>query len=42
MDLLRASLSEEGYAKVTGAIKTNVFLGKLCNAGAILNAGSYL
>ncbi|EXA32383.1 hypothetical protein FOVG_16429 [Fusarium oxysporum f. sp. pisi HDV247] len=41
MDLLKASLSEEGYRKITGAIKTNVFLGEICNARGILNAGSY-
>ncbi|KAJ9659583.1 hypothetical protein H2198_002996 [Neophaeococcomyces mojaviensis] len=41
MDVLKASLSEEGFRKVQGAIRTNVFLGELCNARGILNAGSY-
>jgi hypothetical protein len=42
LQLLKESMSEIGYEKVIGAIKTNVFLGQICHAQAILNAGSYL
>jgi hypothetical protein len=42
IDLLRASLSAEGFAKAEAAMKTNKFLGEICNARAILNERSYL
>ncbi|KAH6950287.1 hypothetical protein BKA56DRAFT_606726 [Ilyonectria sp. MPI-CAGE-AT-0026] len=39
--LLKASLSEKGYEKVRGGMKTNKFLGEICGREAILNELSY-
>ncbi|KAL2801105.1 hypothetical protein BJX66DRAFT_331290 [Aspergillus keveii] len=39
--LLRASTSEAGYTRLLAAMKTNRFLGDLCNAVSILNERSY-
>ncbi|KEZ45099.1 hypothetical protein SAPIO_CDS2529 [Scedosporium apiospermum] len=41
MHLLRQSLSEKGFEKLRGAMKTNKFLGELCGCEAILNEKSY-
>ncbi|PVH79624.1 hypothetical protein DL98DRAFT_549548 [Cadophora sp. DSE1049] len=41
MFLLKESLSETGYEKVLAAIRTNAFLGELCNAKPVLNEHSY-
>ncbi|KAF9875487.1 hypothetical protein CkaCkLH20_06868 [Colletotrichum karsti] len=41
MELLRQSLSEAGFLKVQGAMKTNKFLGEICGREAILNENSY-
>ncbi|RSL39571.1 hypothetical protein CEP53_013963 [Fusarium sp. AF-6] len=41
LELLRSSLSEKGFAKVRGAMKTNKFLGHICERQAILNEYSY-
>lgn len=35
-------MSEAGFAKAQAAIKTNKFLGMICNARSILNEHSYL
>lgn len=40
-ELLRASLSPEGYAKARGCMKINEFLGKLINGAQVLNENSY-
>ncbi|KAL3457180.1 hypothetical protein BJX64DRAFT_293352 [Aspergillus heterothallicus] len=40
-DLLRASTSEAGYTRLVAAMKTNRFLGDLCNAVSIMNERSY-
>lgn len=42
MEILKQSLSESGFAKVQGAMKTNKFLGEICGKEAILNEHSYL
>ncbi|KAK7701849.1 hypothetical protein SLS64_009983 [Diaporthe eres] len=42
MDLVKCSLSEHGWAKFRGAMKTNKFLGEICARQAILNEKSYL
>jgi hypothetical protein len=39
--LVKASLSEKGYAKVKGAVKMNHFLGLLADNHTILNENSY-
>ncbi|KAL3492721.1 hypothetical protein BJX62DRAFT_250255 [Aspergillus germanicus] len=39
--LLRASTSEAGYRRLLAAMKTNRFLGDLCNAVSIMNEKSY-
>ncbi|KAJ0415087.1 hypothetical protein BJY00DRAFT_305139 [Aspergillus carlsbadensis] len=39
--LLRASTSEAGYARLLAAMKTNRFLGEICNAVGIMNERSY-
>ncbi|KAL5041111.1 hypothetical protein BDW71DRAFT_213387 [Aspergillus fruticulosus] len=41
LDLLQASLSPAGYARVLGAMWTNDFLGELCHAKSIMNRYSY-
>ncbi|KAI8202206.1 hypothetical protein K4K52_006642 [Colletotrichum sp. SAR 10_76] len=41
MEILKQSLSESGFAKVQGAMKTNKFLGEICGKEAILNEHSY-
>ncbi|KAH0433364.1 hypothetical protein CcaCcLH18_05893 [Colletotrichum camelliae] len=41
MNLLQISLSDKGFEKVRGAMKTNKFLGELCHKQAILNERSY-
>ncbi|KAK2600515.1 hypothetical protein N8I77_010042 [Diaporthe amygdali] len=41
MELLRRSLSEHGWSKIRGAMKTNKFLGEICSRQAILNERSY-
>ncbi|ORY73628.1 hypothetical protein BCR35DRAFT_322010 [Leucosporidium creatinivorum] len=40
-DVLKASLSEEGYKKALGCTLTNHFLGELVNGLAVLNKHSY-
>jgi hypothetical protein len=40
-DVLKASLSEEGYAKANGCMLTNHFLGELVNGLKVLNRHSY-
>jgi hypothetical protein len=40
-DVLKASLSSAGYAKVAGATYTNAFLGQLVNGRKVLNEHSY-
>lgn len=42
LDLVKHSLSERGWAKFRGAMKTNKFLGEICERQAILNEKSYL
>lgn len=42
LDLVKHSLSERGWAKLRGAMKTNKFLGDICARQAILNEKSYL
>lgn len=42
LDLVKHSLSERGWAKFRGAMKTNKFLGEICARQAILNEKSYL
>lgn len=42
MNLVQSSLSDKGFDKVRGAMKTNKFLGELCHKKAILNEYSYL
>ncbi|KAL4806518.1 hypothetical protein BDV18DRAFT_152034 [Aspergillus unguis] len=41
LSLIRASTSSAGYTRILGAIQTNEFLGRLCNATTIMNRGSY-
>ncbi|KAI1609994.1 hypothetical protein EDD36DRAFT_498790 [Exophiala viscosa] len=41
LDLLRSSLSPNGFEKALGAMRTNQFLGELVNARPILNEYSY-
>ncbi|CAI0642326.1 unnamed protein product [Colletotrichum noveboracense] len=41
MNLVQSSLSDKGFDKVGGAMKTNKFLGELCHNKAILNEYSY-
>ncbi|KAH8738418.1 hypothetical protein BGZ61DRAFT_544879 [Ilyonectria robusta] len=41
LELLKKSLSEAGFSKVTAAMKTNKFLGEICGKEAILNENSY-
>ncbi|OAP56590.1 hypothetical protein AYL99_08702 [Fonsecaea erecta] len=41
MELLKESVSKEGWAKIQGAIQTNASLAELCDAAPILNSGSY-
>lgn len=41
LDVLRASLSEQGYHKARGCMHTNDFLGHLCEVPGILNEWSY-
>ncbi|KAJ5668756.1 hypothetical protein N7462_009826 [Penicillium macrosclerotiorum] len=41
LDLVRASTSEKGYAKIVAAMTMNKFLGELVNARPILNQFSY-
>ncbi|CZR66564.1 uncharacterized protein PAC_16465 [Phialocephala subalpina] len=40
-ELLKASLSPSGYAKVAGCMKVNHFLGSIVEAPGVLNAKSY-
>ena len=40
--LLKASLSDVGYAKVKASVRMNDFLGEICCAKANLNERSYL
>jgi hypothetical protein len=40
-DLIRASLSEAGYYKAFGCMKTNQFLGKVVGGEGVLNVRSY-
>ncbi|EXJ67517.1 uncharacterized protein A1O5_09530 [Cladophialophora psammophila CBS 110553] len=40
-DILKQSLSKAGYCKAKGAVKTNKFLGEICNSRPILNENSY-
>ena len=40
-DLMRASLSPEGYAKASGCMKVNDFLGEVVNGRKVLNERSY-
>lgn len=40
-DVLKASLSEDGYRKALGCTLTNHFLGKLVNGLSVLNKHSY-
>ncbi|BEI90291.1 uncharacterized protein CcaverHIS019_0303610 [Cutaneotrichosporon cavernicola] len=40
-DILRSSLSKEGYEKVNGCMLTNHFLGQLVNGPKVLNRHSY-
>lgn len=42
LDLVKQSLSDRGWAKVRGAMKTNKFLGEICGRQSILNEKSYL
>lgn len=42
LDLVKQSLSDHGWAKFRGAMKTNKFLGEICGREAILNEKSYL
>ncbi|KAK7420791.1 hypothetical protein QQX98_002595 [Neonectria punicea] len=39
--LMRASLSESGYAKASGCMNTNQFLGEVVNGERVLNRNSY-
>ena len=39
--LIKASTSDEGYAKIWGCRRTNHFLGELVNGPAVLNEDSY-
>lgn len=41
LELLKKSLSEAGFSKVTAAMKTNKFVGEICGKEAILNENSY-
>ncbi|OQV07485.1 Cupin domain-containing protein [Cladophialophora immunda] len=41
-DILKQSLSKAGYFKAKGAVKTNKFLGEICNSHPILNENSYM
>ncbi|KAK4937741.1 hypothetical protein LTR10_021686 [Elasticomyces elasticus] len=41
LDLIRASLSREGYIKATGCMKVNHFLGQVVNGRKVLNEKSY-
>lgn len=42
LELVKQSLSDRGWAKFRGAMKTNKFLGEICGKEAILNEKSYL
>lgn len=41
MSLLRATMSPDGYAKATSAMRINGFLGSCCNISNIMNEHSY-
>lgn len=41
MDVLKATLSPEGYAKAVGAMRINGFLGELVKSPAVMNEFSY-
>lgn len=41
LELLRASLSADGFKKATAAMEMNEFLGEITNAKPILNRHSY-
>lgn len=41
MDLVQASLSAKGFHKACGCMKTNAFLGELCQLPLIMNEWSY-
>lgn len=41
MAVVRASLSPAGYTKACGCMKTNAFLGQICDVPTIMNEGSY-
>jgi hypothetical protein len=40
-EVLRASLSARGYAKIRGVMRINAFLGEICNARGVMNELSY-
>lgn len=42
LELVKLSLSDRGWAKFRGAMKTNKFLGEICGREAILSENSYL
>jgi hypothetical protein len=41
LDLVKATLSEEGYIKAIGCMRTNEFLGEIIDAKAVMNFWSY-
>lgn len=41
LDVIEASLSPKGFQKARGCMKTNAFLGRLCQLETIMNEGSY-
>lgn len=41
LKVLETTLSPEGYAKAVGAMRTNHFLGELCDCAGVMNEDSY-